>query len=274
VNPKETVAAAVGRMFAAGVAGVEVVDRDLTLCKERVATVVAVESGGRMVLVIACETLDDGALLGAVDALAFSKLHLPALVRHVASPRVRGDAPPAIWLVARQLDPAAKQRLAALDRSRVRAFEIVRLESRRGVSDELSEVVLDLPAAGLERRAVPAFLEQLAAAERALAELIIDRARHLDEDVELVQHEHSLEWRLRGSIIAGLASEGGVLRGSIPGRDALDALDCAAAAEAFLEGVIGRYLDLCGDLDDAPAQVRVDEPLLTAEELAAFDASS
>lgn len=272
VSPSETVAAAVGRLFGAGGSGAEVVDRDLAIGQDRRAAVVLVDADGRLTLVLAFEALDDEALLATVDTMSFAKLHSAALCGHCSAPQLRADLPPAVWVVSRRASRALAERWSALDPERVRVFALVQVESRRGSADYLTEIALDArgrPPAGAAR--APSFLERLSSDARPLGETIVERVRHLDEDVEVHASSEMLEWRVRNELIASLESKLGSIQGSIPGVEDATSIDCHDAAERFLEAVVERYLGVAESTATSASLAVAGQALLTAEELAAFD---
>lgn len=272
MNSNQTVSTAVGRLFSAGVAGADVVDRDLHIGRDRVVSVVLVDIDGRLTFVLSAETCAQDALLFTLDALAFGKTHLPALARHSAHPRLRAELAPAVWLVARAIDGEARARLAGLDARRVRVFELLSLSSQRGASEYLSEVALERGGDAEHAASLDfGFLDRLTAQARPFGESIVERVRHLDEHVEASGSATELEWRVGSELIAGVVAESGSLHGHVPGIEEHVAIEDSEALERFLEAVVQRYLGVARVSFSDPAHVDHSEPLLTAEELAAFD---
>jgi hypothetical protein len=272
LSPSETVVAAVARLFASEASGVEVVDRDLVLGRDRRVPLIVADGEGRLVLVLALEKAGDEALILALDALAFARTYRAALARHCESRGVRADLEPSVWIVARDIEEPVRARLEALVSPRVRLFELVRIESRRGAAEYLSEVALAAAPSGAAGPVVPpSFLDGLALDVRPLGETILQRAARLDEDLETAQTGQALAWRVRGDVLGGMEAENGTLRGSITGGEGRTPIDSPADAERFLDGLVQRYLQLTRGSPLAGAEPGLGEPLLTPEELAAFD---
>lgn len=146
----EAVSAAVGRVVGAGYAGCEVVDRDLVLGTGERFPFVLVGDGGRLVLVMVRG--DDGPDVpgAALASLASSQRFLPAIAEHLSTARIDPTLPPVLWVVfVREASRSTRDSLERLAPGQVRLFELVRIESRRGTGEYLTEVQLGsrIPAA-------------------------------------------------------------------------------------------------------------------------------
>ena len=288
----EAVSAAVGRVVGAGYAGCEVVDRDLVLGTGERFPFVLVGDGGRLVLVLVRG--DDGPDVpgAALAGLATSQRFLPAIAEHLSTTRVDPTLPPVLWVVVREASRATRDSLERLAPGQVRLFELVRIESRRGTGEYLTEVQLgSRPPAALPAgsqlnpgaRSGPSGLAPepsiglgaLPTHLRALAHSIARRIEHLDEAVRATRAPESTVWHFDDDVVASLAACGGKLHGSVPdvGFDA--PVEHAADVEAFLGAAAERYLHLLGEVELVAApKLSSREPLLTPEELAHFDPRS
>lgn len=274
----ETVTAAVGRLFAAGHPGFELVDRDLVLSRHRRVPFVGVDAAGRLVLVV-CLELDsgDGASL-ALDALAFARARAAALQRHLAAPRLRSPLSAVVWVVAREFSAEERVRLQRLEPGAVRMFECVSIESQRSAGDYLQEVGTPseaAPAGASAASAAPTASGPLAALPsgvRELAEGLVRRVEHLDDDLEATRTPDHIAWRFQDELVCSISLVGGELAGAVPGGGFEGAISGPEHVERFLGAAVQRYLAVLGhgDLIAVPRPPAA-APLLTAEELAAFD---
>lgn len=273
----ETVTAAVGRLFAAGHPGFELLDRDLVLSRHRRVPFVGVDGTGRLVLVLCLEPeTGDGASL-ALDALAFARARAPALVKHLNAPRLRSPLAVVVWVVAREFSADERVRLQRLEPGAVRMFECVCIESQRSVGEYLLEASAGSePASGATvAPAAPAPSGPLAGLPQGLRELaegVIRRVEHLDDDLEATRTPDHIAWRFQDELVCSISLMGGELAGAVPGGSFDGAISGTADVERFLGAAVQRYLAVLGhgDLIAVP-RAGTAMPLLTPEELAAFD---
>lgn len=272
MDQAETVTAAVGRILGAGFPGVEIVDRDLVFGRQSRVPYVLVDGDGRLVLALALDTTGDEAALTVLDALSFARAQASALARHLGSTRLRAELNPAVWIVARELDAALRARLAALDPRGLRAFELVRIESRRGVGEYLTELPLFGDLALRPAVSPLGFLDTLTPDLRELGESIVRRVERLDDDLETSRSQDALAWRFHAETVCSLSAGQGGMAGNVPDSKFDSGIASREDAERFLDAAVQRYLGLLGqgELFDA-TRSPLREPLLTPEELAAFD---
>ena len=274
----ETVTAAVGRLFAAGYPGFELVDRDLVLSRHRRVPYLGVDGSGRLVLVLCLEPDAGDAASLALDALAFARARAAALVRHLNSPRLRSPLTAVVWLVAREFGTDERVRLQRLEPGAVRLFECVCIESQRSVSDYLLEASVAADAApgavpGPSLAPAPSGpLAALAPNLRELAEGVVRRVEHLDDDLEATRTADGIVWRFQDELVCSLSLSGGELSGAVSGGGFDGPIAGPEGVEGFLGAAVQRYLAVLGhgDLIAVPRPAAA-VPLLTPEELAAFD---
>ncbi len=274
----ETVTATVGRLFAAGYPGFELVDRDLVLSRHRRVPYLGVDDAGCLVLVLCLEADAADATSLALDALAFARARDTALLRHLNSPRLRTPLKAVAWLVAREFSTDERVRLQRLEPGAVRLFSCVCIESQRNVSDYLLEVSVAADAApaavpGPSHAPAPSGpLAALAPNLRELAEGVVRRVEHLDDDLEATRTSDSIVWRFQDELVCSLSLVGGELSGAVSGGGFDGSILGSEGVEHFLGAAVQRYLAVLGhgDLIAVPRPAAT-APLLTPEELAAFD---
>ena len=278
----ESVTAATGRLLAAGHPGIELLDQDLVFGRKRKIPFVGVDGAGRLVLVLCVQPdVEDTAAL-VIDALAFARSRSAALARHLSSTRLRTPLVAVAWVIGRELSSAERLRLERLEPGAVSAFELVRIESQRHVGDYLIEAPLaswtpgppfGAPSPGpAAPSSLPTALDVLPQALRELAEGVIRRVEHLDDDLDAVRSTDGIAWRFQDEVVCSLSFAGGALAGAVPGGQFDGALRNPGDVESYLGAAVQRYLSLLGhgNLIAVP-RPGGGEPLLTAEELAAFD---
>ncbi len=279
----ESVTVAVGRLLTAGYPGIELLDQDLVFGRKRKIPFVGVDGAGRLVLVLCMQPdVEDAASL-VLDVLAFARARAGALARHLSSPRLRTPLVPVVWVIGRELSTAERMRLERLEPGAVSAFELVRIESQRHVGEYLIEAPLFAPpssppstlatqASAAGPSSLSTALDMLPQALRELAEGVIRRVEHLDDDLDAVRSADGMAWRFQDEVVCSLSFAGGVLAGIVPGGDFDGTLRGPGDVESYLGAAVQRYLALLGhgNLIAVPRPGGV-EPLLTAEELAAFD---
>ena len=274
----ETVTAAVGRLFAAGHPGFELVDRDLVLSRHRRVPYVGVDAAGRLVLVLCLEP-DTGDAAGlALNALTFARTRAAALLRHLNAPRLRAPLAAVVWVVAREFGADERVRLQRLEPGAVRMFECVCIESQRSLGEYLLEVPAPGEGASAATPATPAApapsgpLAALSPSLRELAEGVIRRVEHLDDDLEATRTPDHIAWRFQDELVCSISLVGGELAGAVPGGGFDGQIAGPEHVERFLGAAVQRYLAVLGhgDLIAVPRPPAA-APLLTAEELAAFD---
>lgn len=237
-----------------------------------------VDGAGRLVLVLCLEPDAGDAASLALDALAFARARATALVRHLNAPRLRSPLTAVVWLVAREFSTDERVRLQRLEPGAVRLFECVCIESQRSVSDYLLEASVAneaAAAAAVNPTTVPAASGPLAALApnlRDLAEGVIRRVEHLDDDLEATRTADSIVWRFQDEFVCSLSLVGGELSGAVPGGGFDGPITGPEGVESFLGAAVQRYLAVLGhgDLIAVPRSAAA-APLLTPEELAAFD---
>ncbi|MBM3991314.1 MAG: hypothetical protein FJ298_09965 [Planctomycetes bacterium] len=273
----ETVSAAVGRLFAAGHPGFELLDRDLVLARHRRVPYVGIDELGRLVLVLCLEAGGGDAASLALDALSFARARATALVKHLNAPRLRTPLTAVVWVVAREFGADERERLGRLESGAVRTFECVCIESQRSVGEYLLELsgASEAAPSATAAPAAPSSSVPLAGLPqplRELAESVIRRVEHLDDDLDATRTPDHIAWRFQDELVCSISLIGGELAGAVPGGGFDGAIAGSGDVERFLGAAVQRYLAVLGhgDLIAVP-RPGAPAPLLTPEELAAFD---
>jgi len=277
VERPESVVESVARIWPELFPGAEILDRDLAVGRERLVPFVAVDAAGRLVFAVAVESADEAAASLVLDASVFIQRCASVLARHFDSPRLRPELPGTVWLIAQRFQPEAIARLRAMDTRRLRVFELVQLESRRGSRTHVSEVQLELdstppdPSAG-EREV----FDDLPAEGRALGDVILQRLARVDDELESNRRGAALEWRFHDEFVCGVSVGEGTFEGHV--SDGVDPTPIVSreGLEHFLERAVSRYLTLLRQrrVESPRASSALREPILTPEEMAAFDSDT
>ncbi len=257
--------------------GVRVIERDLRLPGGAQADLVAIDETGRIVLVRVSDGLAEETCLAALDLLAHARAHLKLLASHLKDPQARADLEPRLFLVAEAFSEQLKSRLAPLMADRVLLLEIRELSSASGSVSYL--VPLDPPPLASEPRAalVEDFLIALGPDARRLAASAVRRIGRLDHALECSVFPLEVRWRLDARLLASLRRIGTRLEGRVSSHaDPVEIAD-GAALEVFVERTLEAYLELAGrpgedgeDLPEVDIRPATDGPVLTAEEIRAF----
>lgn len=270
----ESLREAVQRMLGDVIEGVEFLDRDIELGGGRHADFAALDSRGRLVLVVVALGPVDETVLRTIDALDFARRELALLAEHFQSARLRTDFEPLVAIVAADLESSLQARLASLDPRSVRCFELRKITSAAGSRTYLAEVALAPRPGALDP------LRMLADASNvhshALLADIERRLARIDGDLERIESDAEAEWRLGSQVLCTMSVESDALTAYVPTVGALRRIESLAAADSFLDDVVRRYVALSNSPSSdargaAQAQLQIETAaLLTPEEIAAF----
>jgi len=262
--------------------GLELVDRDLEVGAERRADLVGVDGDGRAVAVLLVDGGDEQAPLVALDAFAWLARHRALLAAHLESARLDPGLEPLVVLVAERFEDRQLERLAGLSRAAVRCLELRTVTSQRGERTYLVPAPFPFGEGdALDPEGTHALLRALSPEAAALAEGLLRRLDRVDDELERAADGHGVVWSLADQRLCGLRAARGMLHGSV-GRRAGAPIHSSADAEDFVERVMRYFARWLGvpaeggavaDEDDAePAPDAFDPaaPMLTAEEIAAF----
>jgi hypothetical protein len=271
VERPESLVSACARILPEVLPGTEILDRDLAIGPDRRVPLVLADPNGRLVLALPLEESHDAALLLVLDALAFAQEHGALVRRHVEALRVDVELSAAVWAIARDFSPEFLGRLRATEARALRVLRLVTVESRRGSRAYLQDVPMQRPARASDE---PALFDDLPPERRELAQRLVRRIERLDEELEPARDGTALVWRLREEPVCALQVRGDGLEARLPDDAEAAAISNAVQLERFLERAVERYLALlrgrAGRLGFEP-HAAGSEPLLTPEELAAFD---
>ncbi len=263
--------------------GLTVLDHDLELSERHSADLVAMEAGGRLVLVLLVDAGGDTPVLAALDALAFARHNASVLAAHFEEPRLAGGEPPRVLLVAQTFPPGTAERLLPLTGSAVELYEVRQVRSARGENVYLTPVGSG-PVAGIAPATATgtreSFLASLPTDLEVFANDCLERLERIDEELVLTARPGRAAIGFRGQDLARLELAGGRLVGAVGAGSDARALRSRAHVDLFVEEVLGRYVSRLGlspGLDEgvqAPGPVDplpgADEPLLSADEIRAF----
>ena len=279
--------------LAALVPGLRILDRQLELSFKGGSSgrvdFAGTDAEGHLVLVLLLDGSGDSAALAALDLFVLARRHAALVARHLElDPSQTG--PPRLILVADSFDDQLVGRLAVLEPA-FELFSIEVLRSERGARSYLVPHATTPRTNGdeLVRVTREAFMEGLGERQRAPAELLIDRLARMDSEVKPRYSDDGVRWTFQGHEFLGLALQGDELVGFVlpAGRDMR--LDSQESVEHLVEAAFGAYVRLLGlapgpetdlgsapfgaaDSDDGPGAGPDDGPLLSAEEIAAFQA--
>jgi hypothetical protein len=254
--------------------GIEILDRDLRIGPEQRIPLVAADGAGRLVLALPVSGDREEDSMLVLDVLAWMHEHEGVLARHVDRPAPKRELPSAVWVIAPRLERPFLAKLRAVQSPALRAFELVAVDSRRGRRTHVAEVPLgDAPAAAEAPRDEIAFFASLPREPRALGELLVRRLARLDDELGARRHAGALEWRLRDELVCGVSLRGEALEAEVPDTAGAARLASTKDVERLLDRAVHRYLVLrrAMPIEGARAAQSLRDPILTPEELAAFE---
>jgi len=234
--------------------GAVVVDRELRLDPAPAAAadgpgaaidLAAVDGEGRLLCV--CLVRGDGAeaALLALDALAFAQENLALLARHFPGAGLDPELPPLVVLAAERFEPRLLTRLGGFDPARLACLEIRRLASRERTETYLVPLVPTSGPGAARQAARPAdFLQHLDPELRPLAERLLERLARIDEDLRATSSGRQLRFTLDGEPVCALQAQGDLLEARVVPDGGTFRIGTPADADAFLEEVLQRTLEL------------------------------
>jgi hypothetical protein len=240
------VEAAAERALAASLAeaipGFELLDTALDLSERTHVHFLGADPRGRLVLVLVVAGDGESTPLRALDALGFLTLQGAALRRHLASPKLRAEAPARVVLLGERFSERTLERLEPLVALGVEAFELRHLASRARQSSFLLRVAgpaqpAAAPAADTRTEQAP-----LTRSQSNLLSEVSERLERLDERIEQRAEPRGASFFLAGQRLAQLEALGeGPLRASVNGGGPRLLRD-AHEVEQFLDEAVSEYL--------------------------------
>ena len=294
--------------LAGSIAGLRILDRELELPAPggglgRV-DLAGIDGEGRLVLVGLLEDgAGDAAALAALDLLALGTGQAALLARHLGvaqlgSPEGPSTDAPRCVLVAEDFGQRLLGRLAPFG-DRVELLRLATIASGRGARTYLVQVhpggasnLPDLPAPCTRED----FLDPLAPGPRQLVRTLLERLERMDSEFELRFTPQAAHWAFRGrGFLSVEVTPAGLLGRVHPGGEGVP-LEAEAAVESLVEQAFGVYVRLLGLFDEgaapydpaarlaaevpaealngasneAPDEPAHEGPILTPEEIAAF----
>lgn len=260
--------------------GIEVLDHGLALSKTTRVDLVGVDGAGRLVLVllVAGAAADAHA---ALEALAFVRRRGQQLAEHLGRPLARASETARVMLIAGAATRALCDLVAPLAVAGIELCEVCELESHRGtrtfvgpVSGRATSVAAAAGRPGDQARD-EAGDEPGRSARDELLEDLVRRIERIDERIEVERSAKTLRWRLDGRELCSLSFGGALPGGRVGGDEQRIELDDGAVAEAFLERVMERFLELAeeppaGEPYAGARRTLGTGQLLTPEEIEAF----
>ncbi|HZO08308.1 MAG TPA: hypothetical protein VFC77_02935 [Myxococcota bacterium] len=259
---------------------VRIVDRGLDLSRgpvrgtsSRRADLLALDAAGRPILVLVVDGRGDDTVLAAVNAVAFARKSANALAQPL-----RESSPAAlagrVALVAESFSARTLEGLELLPGDELLLFEARRVDSAAGSQIRLSR----LGSAPAPREATPPpvredFLARVDAARRGTVDTLLKRLARVDAGIHGSFEEGLATFECDGRELCRLEIEDGSLQGAIPALKRRLPIHGPDDADAFLDEVLREHILLLGEGWGTPipaAEKRGEEPILTAEEIAAF----
>lgn len=230
--------AAFEAQLAEALPGFEALDTDLVLGDVR-ADLVGRLGDGRLALVCRVACADADAVGAALDLLAAAREHTPFLARHLGA---RVEAPsPLVVVVAARIDERAGRQLVALGPETVRLLEL------RAITSTSAETSFLAPYGSEARPGGPVVfgdrLADLGELTRARIEVLIERLRRVDEELNLGSTDEGLEWRWRGRLVCALQVNEGEAHALVTGEEPRG-LTSDDALESFVDAALGRWAAL------------------------------
>jgi len=258
------------------VPGLVVLDRDLELAEDQLANLVGVDAHGHLTLVLVVEGDKEAAVIEILDALKFGRQNAGLLRRHLECRELNPDRAPRVVAVAERFDDAIIGRLVPLVGRELHLFEIRTLRSARGDRAYLTRVAGEEGELEVGSDSPEFFLASLPTDFVEVASTVIRRLERVDDEIDRAASKTQVLWRRDGELVARLGWSDGELSGFVtPDPDPMR-LRASADVDPFVERVLERYWGDLSPRDEAPLEVatsaapRLDEPLLTAEEMEAF----
>jgi hypothetical protein len=267
----------------------EVVDRDLVLLRGRVrgskgrrADLVLQDAAGCALIVLIVDGRGDETVLAAVDALAYARDNVDALARPPRPP-ARREVAVRVALVAETFSNRTLVDLSVLPGRELILIEARKIESAAGTRTRLVRLEpLRARGSGTIRGGADEnseiFLATVPESLRGTAALLLRRLARVDAGIEFSFAEGAADIRCGERELCVLDVHEGVLHGEIDGHDHRLPIRGSDDADAFLDEVLRlhlRHLDPSWSVESPSASGvsrarSAGEPLLTAEEIAAF----
>lgn len=259
-----------------------IVDRGLDLTRgpvrstaRRRADLLALDAAGRPVIVLIVDGRGDDTVLAAVNAVAYARQNAGALAQPLREEAARATGA-RVALIAESFSARALESLGLLPESELLLFEARRVDSAAGTHARLSRVVLPSPRREEEPpMAREDFLARIGETRRGTADVLLRRLERVDAGIQASFEEDRASFDLEGRELCRLEIEQGALQGAIPALKQRLPIHGPDDADAFLDEVLREHILLLGEgwgtpSPPAPARPPAEEPLLTAEEIAAF----
>lgn len=252
--------------------GLEVLDRDIVVTNvptERRANWVGVDRDARLVFVLFAEAGDETVAQFVLATCAFGADGLLASAKRWRSANVRVDLAPRVVVIAPSFTTRTLRALSFIASDMLIVLELRSLERADGAEPFLVRV----HAPSTETSASRAF-DAWPASVRGTLERLSREVKRVDPEIDERLQSDSLRWSWRGDEIANVTTVEGVLIVAEAKTRAKIALDDQARHEAWLERFITEHCERRSVVPHSARPLdlldRSSEPLLSAEELAAF----
>lgn len=259
--------------FSEAFPGARVVERDLELGEgPRWAWLAELSNGGLCVVRVVDEARAEEAWT-AIDGLARLVEVEPQLRRALGLAPLDRRLTPRAVVIAQNISAAFVRRVELVERQRLEAFALVRINTRQRSWSELissREVEQRAQASSQPRRSVESELEFKEGVDVLV--VLQQRLSRLDPLVEIEQDADASVFRVHGHELARVHASERLIVARVGADLTPIPLHSAEDVEAFLARVVDRYLELgCwSGAEGGAASLALVEPLLTHEELAAF----
>lgn len=259
--------------------GLTILDRELAFDGLGRIDFAGIDAEGRLVLILLLDDDADKASLESLDLAVIAEDHRGLIARHLGVPDKSECGAARCVLVAESIDSRLNKRLALL-RGSFEMFELQSLASERGSQTYLvparcvESEGASSKAPEVEEVSAEEFLVDLNTASRDAAEVLLARMHRMDSEFSVIFTATGGRWAFNGRelLCVERKSEGLIGRVLPAGRPVI--LDDVSAVEGIVEEAFSAYVLLLGlfdDIEDAyPVPAPSSEPLLSAEEIAAF----
>ncbi|MEX1025661.1 MAG: hypothetical protein WD226_11360 [Planctomycetota bacterium] len=257
--------------------GLELLDRDLVFDEGGRADLACLDESGRLVLVLLAEGDVSNIALVALDTASFANRHFDLLRRHLGSPTaLRGGT--RLVLLAPNGGDLLLRRVAPLCEIGLEVFGLRSITSAKGERSYLVRLGAGGEDASTRVSRLDSFLGRLPEATRAACRSVVERMRHIDDELVADVQPREIVWRAGGLALARLQANGSGVYGSVDPHEERVEISDEASADRLLEEVMESLIGvpalpaprIVEDAEHPPLELSLDEPLLSAEELRAF----
>lgn len=262
----------------ASVPDLVVADADLELGGGAVIDLACIDGAGRGVFVRAVDGDSDATVLEALDLVRGIRENQDVLYRHLGLPGLNDAMPPLAVLVADRFSDEVLARLTCIEAGALWCLERRSIRSRAATSQYLVPVLAEAAPEAKQPADPTEFCQHLAPEHRDLGLDLVGRLARIDDELEHVDVDRGVSWKLAGEPVCSVFARDGRLEGTVAPRTTPDGIDSLDRIETFVEEALSRAVELLGPPlgdDSGEAMMRSaaldpNQPILTPEEIQAF----